>query len=45
MKEENPRAEAIRDLVSANKALTTKYNHVVDTNVKMLGEEYFIKKI
>lgn len=41
IKEKNPRAELVRDLAEANKRLSHKYNHLVDTNVKMLGEEYF----
>ena len=45
MKEKNPSAEMVRDLIKENKALTTKFNHIVDTNVKMLGEEYFTQKI
>jgi len=45
MKEKNPKAELVRDLVEKNKEFSKKYNHVVDTNVKMLGEEYFTKKI
>lgn len=41
LKGKNPVAELVRELNNQNKKFTTKYNHIVDTNVKMLGEAYF----
>ena len=41
IKEKNPVAELVRELAVENKKFASKYNHIVDTNVKMLGEAYF----
>lgn len=45
VKEKNPRSEMVRELIDKNRKLTHKYNHIVDTNLKMIGEDYFQKKI
>lgn len=45
LKEANPRAELVKDLKEENKDMMKKYNHLVDTNVKMLGDDYFVQKI
>ena len=31
----------VRDLVNKNKVIREKYNHIVDTNEKIIGEEKF----
>ena len=38
---DQPRADLVRKLKEKNKALQKEYNHLVDTNVKVLGNEYF----
>lgn len=35
----NPRADLVQELAAKNKVLKTKYNHLVDTNLKVLGKE------
>ena len=35
MKEEDPKAELIKQIVAANKAMNKKYNHLVDTNLRL----------
>ncbi len=39
MLDPNPRAELVVELIAENKALRKKYNHVVDTNLKVMGDE------
>jgi len=43
MKDKNPRAELVQELIVENKKLIEKYNHLVDTNQKIIGEENFKK--
>lgn len=39
MNEKNPRADLVQELAAKNKVLKNKYNHLVDTNIKVLGKE------
>ena len=34
----NPKIELVQEMIAANKKLNRKYNHLVDTNFKVLGE-------
>ena len=45
MKEKNPKAQLVRKLKYYTKEMQGKYNHKVDTNVSILGEEYFARKL
>lgn len=43
MKKETPAAELVQKLVELNKEMKKEYNHVVDTNHKVIGKENFAK--
>ena len=45
MKEKHPKAQLVRLLKGKTSKMQDKYNHLVDTNIKILGEEYFARKL
>ena len=45
LKEPVPKADLVKKLKEKNKTLQKEYNHLVDTNVKVLGNEYFARKV
>ena len=40
MKETSPRAELVQECAALNKIFNSKYNHLVDTNEKILGQNF-----
>ena len=38
MRKANPRADLVRELAEKNKILKSKFNHLVDTNIKIMSE-------
>ena len=45
MKEKRPKAKLVRLLKHHTNKMQDTYNHIVDTNVNILGEEYFERKL
>ena len=45
LKEKKPKAQLVRLLKTRTNEMQGKYNHLVDTNVKILGEDYFARKL